>query len=59
MNVRLLSAVLVVTVLIAASSKAGVFDDCEAAIADGDMESIELPRAAEIEVEECAAPKGS
>lgn len=41
MNVRLLGAVLVVTVLTAASAKAGVYDDCEAAIADGDTVAIE------------------
>ena len=41
MNVRLLGAVLVVTVLTAASTKAGVYDDCEAAIADGDTVAIE------------------
>ena len=41
MNVRLLGAVLVVTVLTAASAKAGVYDDCDAAMADGDVEAIE------------------
>ncbi|MDB4106247.1 hypothetical protein N9553_00065 [bacterium] len=40
MNMRLLGAILVVTVLTAASAKAGVYDDCEAAIADGDVEAI-------------------
>jgi hypothetical protein len=41
MNMRRLWVVLVVTVLTATSAKAGVYDDCEAAIADGDMEAIE------------------
>ena len=41
MNVRLLGAVLVVTVLTAASAKAGVYDDCDAAIARGDTVAIE------------------
>lgn len=41
MNMRLLGAILVVTVLTAASAKAGVYDDCEAAIADGDTVAIE------------------
>jgi hypothetical protein len=41
MNMRHLGAVLMVTALTTASAKAGIYDDCEAAIADGEMEAVE------------------